>query len=491
MTTDFNKLNILVIGDIMLDTYYIGSVDRISPEGPFPVVAVKKVTNTLGGAANVSYNISTLGGRSTLVGYVGNDRWGSYLSDMCENNGIVPKFVTTPHTTIVKSRIIGGHQGICRMDMETSFYDESLEQQLMDIVTQEIPKHNTIIISDYLKGAITPKLCQHIITTANKRGTTLMIDPKGTDWNKYRGAYFIKPNLKELCDVHGDKILNETEDIINIANKVMDEYQISNMLITRSEKGMTFISQQNKGDVKHIATKAQEVYDVSGAGDTVIATLACSMGVSNSMDDAMDLANHAAGVVVAKMGTTPIKINELRDAIHTDKETNTTTTNSEHNRNNNTTMLAENKIVNNNNIADLVASLKRDGLKVVFTNGVFDILHKGHVHYLQQAANLGDVLIVGLNTDDSVRRLKGESRPMNAEADRATVLAGLGSVGYVVMFGEDTPFELLKKVRPNVLVKGGDYDVKSIVGREFAEETTVIQFVDGYSTTSLINKIQN
>lgn len=489
MTTNFNNLNILVIGDIMLDTYYIGTVDRISPEGPFPVVAVKKVTNTLGGAANVSYNISTLGGRSTLVGYVGNDRWGSYLSDTCENNGIIPKFVTTPHTTIVKSRIIGGHQGICRMDMETSFYDENLEQQLINIASQEIPKHDTIIISDYLKGAITPKLCQHVIATANKLGITLMIDPKGTDWSKYHGAYFIKPNLKELCDVHGAKISNETEDITNVAHKVMDEYEIANMLITRSEKGMTFVNRENKGEVKHIATKAQEVYDVSGAGDTVIATLACSMGVSKSMDDAMDLANHAAGVVVAKMGTTPIKISELRDAIHADKEDNTHAT---HNRNNgNSRVSAENKVVHNSNIADLVASLKADGLRVVFTNGVFDILHKGHVHYLQQAANLGDVLIVGLNTDASVRRLKGESRPMNAETDRATVLAGLGSVGYVVMFDEDTPLELLKTVQPNVLVKGGDYNVEEIVGREFADETTVIQFVDGYSTTTLINKIRN
>ncbi len=468
---DLDKIKgkkILIVGDIMLDTYYIGDVKRISPEAPVPVVRVNSSYNMLGGAANVANNLVGLECCPIVVGAVGNDINGATIKDKLREYDIRSIIVSTDYPTITKSRIIGNNQQVLRLDFESEDFvlcDDNLSlvvSSIRDIISEV----DIVVISDYNKGFCTPALCQSVIEIAKSNGKTVIVDPKGKSWNKYHGATIITPNLKELSDISEEEINNDDASIAQVAKGVISKFDFASLIVTRSEKGISYISSELS---LSMPTEAREVADVSGAGDTVVATLSASLAAGFTIQDAIALSNRAAGIVVAKMGTTPILYSELKNSFLLSS--------------------SHSKIVSPDELSEVLKLLRLQNRRVVFTNGCFDILHCGHTQYLEKAKSLGDILIVALNSDGSVKRIKGEGRPINDEMARSTVMAALASVDYVVFFDEDTPLELIKQIKPNVLVKGGDYNVLDIVGREYAEETTTISFVEGFSTTKIIRCI--
>ncbi|MFR9504429.1 MAG: bifunctional D-glycero-beta-D-manno-heptose-7-phosphate kinase/D-glycero-beta-D-manno-heptose 1-phosphate adenylyltransferase HldE [Rikenellaceae bacterium] len=472
MNIKINRLKgcrVLVVGDLMLDTYHIGSVKRISPEAPVPVVQVKRSYNVLGGAANVARNLIGLGATPSIIGVVGEDTNGAIVRNMFKELNIDALLYNSPAPTITKTRIIGNDQQVVRIDFEedNATLDNATERSIINAVASRISLCDIVVISDYGKGVCSEQLCHNIIKTARANNKSIIIDPKGTAWSKYRNATVVTPNIKELSEVAGIEIRNDDKQIEESAQEIIERYNIDSLLVTRSEKGISYISPQES---IIIPTEAREVFDVSGAGDTVVATLAAALGSNIDIEDAIVLSNKAAGVVVGKMGTSPILFQELKEELQIQDG-------------------SSDKILTPERLSDLMHLLREQKSRVVFTNGCFDILHRGHVTYLEKAKSLGDILILGLNSDDSVRRLKGEGRPINDQISRATVMAALKSVDYVVIFDEDTPLELIKAIRPNTLVKGGDYAIEEIVGREYAESTTTIAFVDGFSTTGTLSKL--
>ncbi len=460
---------VLVVGDLMLDTYHIGGVKRISPEAPVPVVQVKRSYSVLGGAANVARNLIGLGATPQVVGVVGDDVNGEVISSMFAELNIDCFLTTSDAPTITKMRVIGNDQQVVRIDFEqdNATLDKQVEATLIAQIEKRIAHCDIVVISDYGKGLCSEELCHAVIESARLNGKAVVVDPKGTQWFKYRNATIVTPNIKELSEVFGAELRNEDAPLAQAATATIERYDLISLLVTRSEKGLSYVSSDEN---IVIPTEAREVFDVSGAGDTVVATLAAAMGAGLSISDSIYLANKAAGVVVGKMGTSPILFHELRAEISQRR-------------------LGGDKIVSRENLDELLQLLREQHSSIVFTNGCFDILHRGHVTYLERAKALGDTLILGLNSDSSVRRLKGEDRPINDELSRATVMAALSSVDYVVIFDEDTPLELLKAIRPDTLVKGGDYAIEQIVGREYAAQTTTIPFVDGFSTTNVISKL--
>jgi D-beta-D-heptose 7-phosphate kinase/D-beta-D-heptose 1-phosphate adenosyltransferase len=459
---------ILIIGDAILDIYHFGRVDRVSPEAPVPVVQVTKSKKKLGGAANVANNIAKLHLSPILLGYCGQDYNSVFLKELLSSNSIPFKLVEITHPTITKVRIIGGIQQIVRVDFEEKINSDSkIEEQLRQYIDSKIDTCDVIILSDYGKGLVTDSLSQYLIEKCNQSNKMIIIDPKGSNWCKYKSATIITPNVKELSDVYGKRLNNEDIEIEIAGKEIIQKFQLQYLLVTRSEKGMTFFE---KNKIHHIRTTATEVFDVSGAGDTVVATLASAVASSYSWLDAVKLANKAAGIVVSKIGTEPITYKELASSTYEYKE--------------------KSKIISENQIQELIHQLKQSGKKIVFTNGCFDIIHKGHIKYLQQAKSKGDILILGLNSDSSVKRLKGPERPIKNEDERALILSAMEVIDYVVIFDTDTPYEIIKKIKPDVLAKGGDYLVENVVGREFAKETILIPFVEGYSTTSTISKLK-
>ncbi len=463
---DFSKARVFVIGDIMLDRYYYGGVSRISPEAPVPVVAVESDIFTLGGAGNVANNIAGLKAECRIFASAAGDSSGRKLRSLLDGINTQYFFIDTGAPTTTKLRIVGEKQQIVRVDFEEI---RPVSPSSADSFKNEISKYadecNCVVISDYGKGICTPEICGFTISEAKKAGKPVIVDPKGGDWSKYRGATVVTPNVKELGEVAGAHIKNNDYDVVFAGRGIREKYSIEYLVVTRSEKGITIISGNG---YKHIPTKAREVFDVSGAGDTVVATMAAALGAGFGIEDAVETANAAAGIVVGKIGTAPINADELGFAVN---------------------CLVHSKLVSPSKIGMIAENERRKGKKIVFTNGCFDILHRGHVTYLKKAAAMGDLLIVGLNSDASVRRLKGGGRPVNNEADRAEVLSALESVDYVAVFDEDTPLELVKAVKPDILAKGGDYNACDVVGREYAKRVSIIDFVDGYSTTGTINKL--
>ncbi len=457
---------ILIYGDIMLDKYFTGNVSRISPEAPVPIVKVNNEHMTLGGSANVANNIAKLGNSPILLGFIGKDKNGKDLVSLTENEGVKLESLTMTNPTITKIRVIGGHQQITRLDFEESLKIDTslfglLEEKLSKLVNNDI---SVFIISDYLKGSCTTESCQLIIKKCKENSIPVIVDPKGNDWNKYNGSYMITPNLKELEQVSGTTIINSDEEIKKYALPLLNKFNIEYLLVTRSEKGMILISREH---TINFPTEAKEVYDVSGAGDTVIATVSLGIALGMKIEDAVKMANIAAGIVVSKFGTTPVYKDELLTAMN-DIST---------------------KLLNRKELIRIIDNEKKKSKKIVFTNGCFDILHKGHLSYLREASKLGDILVLGLNSDASVKRLKGFDRPINNEQDRAEVLSFLDFIDYITIFDEDTPYELIKSISPDILVKGGDYKAEDVVGREFSGKVEIIQFVDGYSTTNVISKM--
>lgn len=478
----FNSLSqvkILVVGDVMLDRYWTGDSSRISPEAPVPVVKIGELDDKVGGAANVARNIAHLDGQVTLLGLIGDDENGDRLEAILAEENIQSELIKQyQQPTITKLRVISRQQQVVRLDFEQTF-----AQQQADLVEQRFESlmldFDFILFSDYNKGTL--KNVSQMIRTARKAGKTVLVDPKSQDLSIYAGANVITPNKAEFAGAGG--LVENEQEIWSSAKQIMQECEIESILLTRSEQGMSALSQTEKVDMP---AQVREVSDVTGAGDTVIATLSMMMAAGLSLADAAKVANLAAGIVVAKLGAATVSPEELYQVV-------------------NKSLFASKQAHYQTPFDEVLQHIefaRRSGEKIVFTNGCFDILHAGHVHYLEQAKALGDRLVVGLNNDESIKRLKGEDRPINQLAQRATVLTGLASVDWVIPFGEvngdaydDTPYHVIDKVNPDVLVKGGDYTVDQIVGADIVQqrggEVAIIEFIDGCSTTKIIEKIRD
>ncbi len=464
---------LLVIGDLMIDHYLWGKTERISPEAPVPVIDVKNESEVLGGAGNVVNNLVALGAEVEVASVIGADENGERLRRMLDELGVGQEalIVEEGRSTTRKSRVIASHQQVIRFDSETRTpIDPQSEEKLLERVKVLLERGiDTVLISDYGKGVLTDSLTQGIIHLARERGIRVMVDPKGTDYSKYRGATAITPNKKEAGEATGIVITDEAS-LREAGFRLKEELELERAIVTLSEEGMAIFGDS----MQVIPTVAREVYDVTGAGDTVIATLGFVRACGGEIDEAARIANAAAAVVVGKLGSATASWEEIiafEDALH---ESTT-----------------EFRIQDRETLAKTVERLRSEGKRIVFTNGCFDLLHLGHVKYLEKAKSFGDVLIVGLNSDDSVRRLKGETRPVNPEYDRAYLLAALEAVDYVSIFDEDTPLELIRIVRPDILVKGGDYRGKEVVGREIAGELRLVDFVEGRSSSGIIRKIND
>lgn len=463
---------ILVVGDVMLDRYFVGDVRRISPEAPVPVFRKKTERSVLGGAANVAANLVAANQQVTMMSIIGDDENGRNLMTLFYEKGVDARLVSKQHrSTTTKTRFLAdNNQQILRLDVEdTEPINKDECKTLLDKLREHIGQFDLILISDYLKGLLTQDFCQGVIKLAKENNVPVVIDVKDPKYGKYYGATLLKPNLNELRLLTGSAAKTD-EEIIEASEELRKRSNCQYMLTTLGARGMVLLGD---GEPYFVKSLAREVYDVSGAGDTTIAYLATCMANEMPIRESIDIANYAAGIQVGKVGTSSVYWQEVRDLI----------SNEDHG--------ISHKILS----PEDVDRFRKDNQnkKIVFTNGCFDILHIGHKRYLQEAATLGDMLVVGVNSDDSVRRLKGPSRPVNNEQDRAEMISALGFVDYVVVFGEDTPYELIKKIQPDVLVKGGDYKPEEVVGKDIVEarggRLELISFVEGKSTTNIINKI--
>lgn len=465
----FQRARLLVVGDVMLDRYWHGEAYRVSPEAPVPVVRVGNKEDRPGGAGNVALNIAALGSAATLVGVVGTDEAGEELGSRLHAAGVYCEFLySADKPTITKLRVISQHQQLIRLDFEQQFQAQDIVG-LDEKVASLLHNAQVLVLSDYGKGAL--QNVAGIIELARKRNIPIIVDPKGADFQKYRGATVITPNLNEFESVVGH--CRNEDDIVNKGLKVLSDLNLEALLITRGEAGLTLI----RPDLPelHLPARAQEVFDVTGAGDTVISVLASALAAGDGLTEATALANLAAGLVVGKLGTAAISGPELRRAILEEQNLGRGV------------MTAE-------QLQIVVQDARAHGERIVFTNGCFDIIHAGHVGYLAEAKRLGDRLIVAINDDDSVRRLKGAGRPINPVERRMAVLAGLEAVDWVVSFSEDTPEPLLKSLKPDILVKGGDYTLDQVVGGDFVHsydgDVRALEFLDNCSTSAIVEKMK-
>ena len=466
----FQQAKLLVIGDVMLDRYWHGTASRISPEAPVPVVQVGNQEDRPGGAGNVALNIAALGSAATLIGVVGEDDNAKDLESRLSAAGVYCEFLRSPDKpTITKLRVISQHQQLIRLDFEDKFDDQDVAE-LQTLAESLIPSAQALVLSDYAKGALND--ASALIALARKQNIPIIVDPKGTDFKKYRGATLLTPNLNEFEAVVGP-CANEDE-LVTKGLALISELDLQAMLITRGEHGMTLL----RPDLEelHLPARAREVFDVTGAGDTVISVLASALAAGDGLADATAIANLAAGLAVGKLGTAAISGPELRRAIMSEQNSGMGV------------MTAE-------QLRIAVHDAKAHGEKIVFTNGCFDIIHAGHVGYLSEARKLGDRLVVAINADDSVLRLKGAGRPINPVERRMAVLDGLEAVDWVVSFDEDTPESLLESLQPDILVKGGDYSLDQVVGGKYVlsygGEVKALEFLDDCSTSAIVEKMKD
>lgn len=469
------KKSILVIGDVMLDNYFMGDIKRISPEAPVPVFRKKSERSVLGGAANVAANLVAANQKVSMMSIVGNDETGKKLLGFFREKGVNTDLIQIlDRSTTIKTRFLASNnQQVLRLDVEdTEPISKKVCQMMLSKLEEEIDCYHLILLSDYLKGLLTYDFTQGVLKLAKQHNIPAIIDVKDPHIEKYHGAYLLKPNLKEIRDLTGMPAQTD-EEIVEAAETLRKQCDCKFVLCTCGARGMVLVGENHKPFF--INSEVREVFDVSGAGDTTISYLAAAMANGVVMDDAVTIANYAAGIQVGKIGTSSVYMQEVRDFLSNEDDG------------------SYHKILH----AEDLETFRQDNAdkKIVFTNGCFDILHVGHKRYLQQAATLGDILVVGVNSDDSVRRLKGPERPVNSEQDRAEMLCAMGFIDYVVIFGEDTPYELIKKIQPDVLVKGGDYKPEEVVGKDIVEarggKLELIKFVDGKSTTNIINKINH
>ena len=476
----FGAPRILVIGDVMLDRSLWGEVERISPEAPVPVLHLAQTTSTPGGAANVAMNLASLGAHVMLAGFWGDDPEMRELQHQLAGQAIdVSGMVLSAHATISKTRIVSRNQQLLRLDVENAEPHAPAEYQALEQKTHKalealslLPASGAVILSDYAKGALSPDLCQAVIRAARKRGIPVLVDPKGKDFTHYAGATTICPNLNELALATGIAV-RDLPQLLAAGQKLVPKLGLDYLTVTMSEKGIRILYADA---VFHSPTRAREVFDVTGAGDTVIATLAASLAGGLDPEAAVTLANIAAGIVVARTGTAPISRHELVAQFTAS-----------------TPMKGPDKILQLEPLLVRLAEWRANGDRIVFTNGCFDILHVGHITLLEQCRAFGDKVILGINSDASVRQLKGPTRPVVGENERARVLAALGSTDAVIIFDQPTPLELIRALRPDVLVKGGDYTAGTIVGSEDVEtwggRVEIVPTVSGASTTNTISKM--
>ncbi len=468
---NYSSGRVLVIGDLMLDRYWHGSTSRISPEAPVPVVHVSDDEQRAGGAGNVALNIAALGGKVSVLGFVGNDEPAQTLKSLLQDAGVLCLFeILADYPTITKLRVISRHQQLIRLDFEDSFHSVENEK-LLHQYHAEIMQANVVILSDYGKGTLNQ--VEKYIKLAVKLNKPVLIDPKGTDFSIYKHATLITPNLAEFEGVVGH--CNNQQQLVERGMNLLEEMDFKALLVTQGENGMTLLTRDQAP--LHLPTHAQEVFDVTGAGDTVISVLAASLAAKTSLADATMLANMGAGIVVGKLGTATVGTEELEYVLQGQRA---------HHRGVGTLK----------DVMDASQSAKKEGEKIVLTNGCFDILHPGHIRYLQQAKDLGDRLVVLVNSDESVKRLKGPERPVNNLEYRMEMLAALECVDWVVPFEKDTPKQEIDQLLPDILAKGGDYtDITTIAGHESVlsngGEVKLLSFIEGHSTTNIINSIRN
>lgn len=450
--------NILVIGDLMIDHYVWGTCERISPEAPVQILKIKNENNRLGGASNVANNLVALGANVFLCGIIGNDADGKTLLSMLENAKINTDFIQIEDnfSTIKKTRFLASSQQVLRVDRE--YETLSLDSKTISLIKKEITKFDSIVLSDYAKGALDSAFCKEIINLAKQNNKLILCDPKGDDYSKYSNATLITPNKKE-AEIATNIKIDSKDSLLKALNKLKNEYKLDYAIITLSEDGMAIFDSK----MTEIPTLAKEVFDVTGAGDTAIAALSFGLSKGINIYDSAKFANAAAAVVVGKIGSAVANISESLEIMKDE--------------------------IDINNIT-LIENLKKEGKKIVFTNGCFDILHSGHIEYLKAAKKLGDILVVGINSDSSVKRLKGETRPINSQSDRENVLSAISYVDFVIIFDEDTPLELIKQIKPDILVKGGDYKDKEVIGSNIVSEVKILDYVPNKSTTNIINKIK-
>ena len=473
----------LVVGDVMLDKYIWGEVARISPEAPVPVVRATHKSEQPGGAANVAMNLVRLGAQTLVAGFTGYDDDGLALAASLESNGIQSLLVTSQDfPTITKQRILAGRQQMLRLDSERNGTRSQADyDRLLARILEELPKCDAVVLSDYAKGVLTPRLCQQVIQAGRKQGIPVVVDPKNPDYSRYNGATTICPNLGELTAAArllahdlgvSDLNANDLTQVLSIAEKIVPAFHLDFMTATLSEKGIAMV---RPGHRFLAPAAARQVFDVSGAGDTVVAVLALCLASGLQPESAIELANMAAGIVVGKVGTVPVEKHELLAALAPQ-----------------IALHGEDKVVSRQELATRVALWKANGERVAFTNGCFDLIHVGHIAVLEQARRFGDRLIVAINSDASVGVLKGPTRPIVRERERGRVLAALAAVDAVVVFDEPTPLELILEVRPDVIVKGGDYGVETVVGAQevlaWGGQVKIVPTVEGFSTTRLIEK---
>lgn len=464
----FDAAPVLVVGDVMLDRYWHGPTERISPEAPVPVITVDQIEDRPGGAGNVALNVAALGAPAWLVGVTGEDEAADILQRGLNAAGVYCAFQShAEQPTITKLRVMSRHQQLLRVDFEKRFNTDG--EAMLNTVAGLLDRVKAVVLSDYGKGALINH--QALISLARERGLPVLADPKGKDFSIYRGATLLTPNLSEFEAVVGH--CTSEQELVDKGLALLTELDLEGLLITRSEQGMTLL---RKGEPElHLPARAREVFDVTGAGDTVISTLATALAAGESFPTAVALANLAAGIVIGKLGTAAISAPELRRAVQQAQG-------------------AGRGVMTREQLLIALEDARAHGERIVFTNGCFDIIHAGHVGYLEEARAQGDRLVVAINDDASVTRLKGPGRPINAVERRMTVLAGLEAVDWVVSFAEDTPETLLEQARPEVLVKGGDYGIDEVVGapivQAYGGEVKVLKFVDSCSTTAIVEKIR-
>ena len=456
----------------MLDHYLWGKCERISPEAPVQIVNIEKESSVLGGAGNVINNLRALGSKVDVISVIGNDEVASELKLLLNKIGVEDKklIIEKNRKTSKKTRLIASQQQVIRYDKESiEDISENSSKKILNILGKIISTYNAIILSDYGKGVLTNSLTKKIISLANNNKIKVLVDPKGKDYSKYSGAYTLTPNKKEAIEATNIDIV-DNKKLEEALKYLKDTCNLEISLITLSENGIAIFDD----NLRIKPTVAREVYDVTGAGDTVIASITFAIANNLNIDEAINFANLAAGVVVGKIGNATATLDEIyeyKSSLHKSSSTS--------------------HIKSFDEIEKLSKKFHEKGKKIIFTNGCFDILHAGHVKYLENAKSYGDILILGLNADSSVRKLKGPTRPINTQDDRAYILASLESVDYVVIFEEETPYELIKRIQPHILVKGGDYEGKNVIGSDIVQEVRLVQFVDGKSTTKIIQRIQN
>jgi D-beta-D-heptose 7-phosphate kinase / D-beta-D-heptose 1-phosphate adenosyltransferase len=462
---------ILVIGDLMIDHYLWGSCDRISPEAPVQVINVDSESVVLGGAGNVINNLKALGSQVDVISVIGKCKVSEELKGLLIDIKVGTQYLISQNDRVTskKSRIIAAHQQVIRYDFEsTDEINNESQATIIKCFKSIINNYDIVLLSDYGKGLMTFNLTQSLISIANKNKKKVLVDPKGLDYSKYKGAYLLTPNKKEAGEAT-HSIIKDNDSLTKAIKNLKEQCDLQISLITLSEKGVAIFD----SELRVHPTSAIEVFDVTGAGDTILASLGFALSCDKNIDEAVKFANLASGVVIGKIGSATASLNEIIEY-----ESNLNKSRSDGN------------IKTWDEMSSIINELKNKDRKIIFTNGCFDILHIGHVKYLEKAKSFGDVLIIGLNSDASVKKIKGINRPINSQTDRACILAALKVVDYLVIFDEETPYDLIKLINPDILVKGSDYKGKKVIGQDIAKELRLVEFISGKSTSNIIKMIQ-